>query len=325
MSAALVRAWLIGWQLGLGLSLGCLVVLMLHQLVDGRWNRPILPLLEGGARSLPVWALGLIPIALGTEAVYPWTGVEFQDATYLHTRGFVVRSVVTLSIWSGLALALTRAPRRRRQGLSAVGLIAVFISGTVSTIDWLSSLDPGFSSSMFGLYVLITRVVAALCIVVVLAVRRGELEPELAHDLGTLLLSATLLWAYISFSQFLLVWSADLPGQAAWYLARNHGPWLALICVVAGVSLLIAIPALLMRAVKRHPARLASVAALLLVAHLLELYWLVLPAAPLADAALPVFGWLDAVIPAAVAAAWVALTRALSRWPTHNQEHSRHV
>jgi hypothetical protein len=322
MSASFVRAYLIGWQLGLGLSVGCLLILMLHHLVHGRWGRAILPLLEAGARVLPIWALGLLPLVLGgAELLYPWADPELMasddllrhKAGYLDMAGFTARSIVCLVLWSGLVWGLTRSPGRRRPALAAAGLVVVFLSATPVYVDWLASLDPHFSSSIFALYILITNAAAGLALVLILVAARGGLPRERSLELGNLQLASLMLWGYLAFSQYLLIWSGDLPHQSAWYIARNQGPWLVLVSVYVGMALVIGLPALFVRAIKRESKRLAAVAAVLLTAHVIELYWIVLPAEAAPGATLPTFGSLDALIPAGLGATWLVLTLALLR------------
>ncbi len=313
---ALLRAWLLAWLLAVGLGLGCLILLMLDHLVRGRWGDAVRPALESGARSLLWWSLGFVPIVLGVERLYPWTDVARMasdpvlqhKAAYLSEGGFAIRGVVCLLGWSGLALALTQSPGRRR-GVAAFGLIFVFSSMTVVAVDWVASLEPRFSSSAFGLALLTGQIVAALAMANVIAAVCVRLRPAVAHDLGNLSLATLLLWAYIAFTQFLLVWSADLPSQSAWYLARGSGPWLWVIVTIVLVRLGVCLPALLLRPVKRNPRWLALVGLALIVSAVLELYWFVIP-----GAGAPHFGWLDIVIPVVALMLWPSgPTRAMHR------------
>jgi len=316
MIAMFLRAYLIAWLLGLGLSLGCLVILLLHHLVGGRWGASLRPTLEAGARGLWIWALAFVPLALGVGSLYAWTDRALMAADpvlahkswYLCSAGYALRSLASLALWSTLALVLTHRSRAgdTRPGLAVVGLLVLFPSVTISATDWLASLDPHFSSSMFGLYALIGQILAGLAAAIVLADARKLPGPEASSDHAKLLLTALMLWAYIAFSHYLLVWSADLPAQAAWYLDRRAQPWSALMTTVVIARVGLALPALLLSAIKRHPRRLALVAGALLLTYVIELVWLVLPAE--GPVALPTMTWLDLVLPLVAALGWAKLT-----------------
>jgi hypothetical protein len=304
-----LRPYLLAWLLAVGLSLGCLVLLMLDHLVRGRWGDAIRPLLAAGARCLPVCSLAFIPIALWPEALYPWTDRTLMasvpdlqhKAWYLSEAGFAIRSAGALLSWSGFALWLTRS-RERRRGVAAGGLVVIFLSATVAAVDWVASLEPHFSSSAFGLALLTGWINIALAAVIVIAVIRTPLRPSTAHDLGNLLLATLLLWAYIGFTQWLLVWSADLPEEVDWYLPRREYPWSIVVSIVVVVRLASGLIALLMRPIKRSPVALAIVAIALIVGYVLELYWYVYPS--LATVA---FGWLDVLLPLLVLVIWPIL------------------
>lgn len=312
---AFLRAYLIGWLLWLGVALGAFSWLCVHHLVGGRWGAAIRPSLAAACETLPALAVLFVPIALGASAIFPWTDAAFLHATplraakaaYLDEPFFLARSAVALALWSGLGVALARAGDRLRPGLAAFGLIFYFLSVTTGAVDWVLSLDPGTSSSAFGLNLALGNAVAGLAaVIVVAAVRPGRtpLPVERVHELGTLLFASVMLWAYVAFTQYLLVWAADLPRQSAWYLARVRGPFMAL--AVALVALHFAAPfvLLLFRPIKRRLLWLAVIAGGLVVMHLVELCWWILPARALVPDGRAIVHWLDVIVPLGLFVPW---------------------
>lgn len=308
--ASFFRAYLFAWLMLLGVALGAFSLLCVHHLVGGRWGAAIRPQLAAATRTLPALALLFIPIALGLRQLYPWTEPAFlaadplraAKAPYLDPTLFLARSSVTLLAWCLLARPLAR-PGPLRPGLAGLALLVYLFTITTATLDWLLSLDPDMSTSAIGLDLATGDAVAGLSFVLLVATctpARVRLTPERTHELGNLLLAALMLWAYIAFSQYLLVWSADLPRQAAWYITRTQGPWWW--CAWAMVTLHFALPfvLLLFRPIKRRRSRLAAVAALLLLMRLVELAWLIFPTRPVA------LHWLDPALLLALGALWFA-------------------
>jgi len=320
-SPAFLRAWLIAWLLWLGVALGAFSFLCVSHLVRGRWGAVVGPLLVAATRTIPLLALMFLPIALGLDHLYPWTDsawlmagpLRAAKAAYLDAPFFVARAVVILVAWSVLALRLAGA-RRRAPGLAAFALVVYFLTVTIAAVDWVLSLDPDMSTSAFGLAVATGDAVAgwsAVVIAVALVQGRGAHAPliprERVQELGTLLFVALMLWGYIAFTQFLLVWGADLPREVQWYVQRIHGDWGVVAWALVGLHFAVPFVALLMRPIKRVAARLAVVAALLLLMHAVELVWLIVPSFPGS------LGWLDVAAPIGLGAWWVlAMARLLA-------------
>lgn len=318
---AFLRAYLLGWSLWLGVALGAFMFLCVHHLVGGRWGAAIRPPLAAACETLPLLALLFVPIALGVRAIFPWADDAFMQATPLRAAKaayfdgglFLARSATALALWSVLGFMLARVrPGRLRPGLAALGLVVYFLTITTASVDWILSLDPDMSTSAFGLDIAMGNAVAGLAVVVLTAAvlaGRGPRAPRLpsdrVHDLGTLLFASVMLWAYVAFSQYLLVWAGDLPRESAWYLARLRGPWLwtgwSLVALHFAAPFLL----LLFRPIKRSLPSLAALAAGLVAMHFVELCWLMLPARALVAGA--AFHWLDIVVPLALAALWTAV------------------
>lgn len=317
-SPAFLHAWLLAWLLWLGVALGALVFLCIHHLVRGRWGATVRPVLAAMTRTLPLLALLFLPIALDLDVLYPWTDLEWLQAgplraakaAYLDADFFLARAAVILVVWSVLALRLARP--ERRPGLAALALVVFFATVTIAAVDWVLSLDPDMSTSAFGLALATGDAVAGWsAVVIAVALVHGRsaraplVVPERAQQLGTLLFAALMLWAYIAFTQYLLVWGADLPREVGWFLPRIHGDWGLVAWALVGLHFAVPFVLLLQRPIKRSPARLAAVAAFLLSMHYVELLWLVVP-----SRGLPL-GWLDLAVPLGLGALWALAVRVL--------------
>jgi hypothetical protein len=325
--AQFFRSYLTAYVYWLGLALGSLSLLLLHHLAGGRWGLVTLRILEAGAKTvLPVAVLG-VPLVFGLQYLYPWSRPEVVAADpllqhkslYLNVPAFLARTALYLAVWVGLGYGAARislerdrrvaAPAGRGlQRLSAIGLILIVLTSTFASIDWLMSLEPHWYSSLYGLLINGGHVVGALSFVilaVVLLGRRGPLAaaltPRVLNDLGSLLLAAVLIWAYLHFSQWLIIWAANLPDEIVWYLRRLGGGWQWAALGVIGLHFALPFLLLLPRALKRSRFWLGLAAALLLAAHWLDFFWIVRPAL---DAALRLH-WLDAAAVAGLGGAWL--------------------
>jgi hypothetical protein len=298
------RSYLLAWLFCVNFAIGCLSITMIHHLTGGYWGLAIRRLLEAGTRTLPWVALAFLPIAFGLPHVYPWARPEAaQDAVlqqkslYLNPVFFLARAAFYFLVWILLARALNRASvaldagadylrtSRRLRGLSGGGLVLMGLTITFSSVDWAMSLDPHWMSTIWGLLFMVGSALAAMSLVAVIVAFLGpetSLAPLLRatpalHDLGKLMFAFVMLWAYVSYSQFLIIWSGNLPEEVPWYIHRLHGGW-----QVVGLMLVVfqfALPFLLLlsRNLKQDPRRLGAVAAGLLVMRLVDVYWLVGP------------------------------------------------
>lgn len=281
-----LEAWLIAWLFWAGLAFGSLACRLLQGLTGGAWTQAIRAPCEAAALTLPLLAVLFLPIACWGGALYPWTDPSFftshhwpHKAAYLSLPYFNLRTAGTLGISTLFAVLILRAGRREKSICSG-GLIAFFLCMNFSATDWVMSLHPEFASSIFPTIFMFSHFVAALAFVVLVAcrVRATELTTKQCHDLGNLLLAFVIFWAYVSFSQFLLVWSGNLPREISWYLSRWSGgwEWFAVLLVLCQLALPLVL--LLSKSAKSHPRSLARIAAILLASSLLEMIWLVAPA-----------------------------------------------
>ncbi|MBI3848648.1 MAG: hypothetical protein HY292_28775 [Planctomycetes bacterium] len=337
--APFFRAYLVGYLFWLGVSVGCLAILMLQHLVGGSWGLVTRRMLESGARTLPLMALLFLPLLFGIRDLYVWARPEAvagnpllqHKAPYLNVPFFVVRAIVYFTVWIGVATRLDHwsaaedaSPSlpvgRHVRRLSAPGLVLYGLTMSFAAIDWVMSLEPRWFSTVFGVLFVVGQGLGSVAFVIGVAAVLAN-DPPLSdvirsshfHDLGNLLLMFVMLWAYIAFSQFLIIWIADLPGEIPWYLSRARGGWRW----IAGALLLFyfAVPFILLlnRGAKRRIGVLASIAGVLLLLRWVDLFWMIAPAL---DDAGPRLHWLDGVVPVAIGGLWIALyTRRLRGRP----------
>jgi hypothetical protein len=274
---ALLASYLAAWWFVAGALLGGLANVWLHQLTGGAWGETIRGPLLRAARWLPLACILFLPVLLGAPLLYPWQhGV--QDGAFrqmwLSPVFFTIRSVAYLLLWSGLAIVETRA-RKRSPLRAALCLVAYGFSVGLASVDWIMSLQPEWYSSVFGWLAGTGQMLTGLALAVLL-IDRGAARKRLP-DLGNLLMMYVLTWAYLAYVQFLIIWAADLPHEIAWYLRRGAPGWQAVAWVLVvghfGGPLCI----LLSRHAKTAPALMGVLAGVLLAAHLLDCWWLVLP------------------------------------------------
>lgn len=282
---ALLAAWLAGWCFAAGIVMGGLANVWLHTLTGGAWGDAIRPRLLGLGRLMPWLALLFLPILAGLQDLYPWaagrglqpwagelTAPAFK-AAWLQPSGFALRAVAILALWCFLAW---RSRRPHSGPFAAVALVAYSFSVGVAAVDWIMSLLPVWYSSSFGLVVAIGQVLAGMAFAIALAAR-DHAEPRLLRDLGNLLLAYVLTWAYLAFTQFLIVWSENLPHEISWYVVRLQTGWLWAGVLLAVFHFALPLLILLFRQAKESARWAARLALGLLAVHALDCWWLVLP------------------------------------------------
>ncbi|MGE5755556.1 MAG: hypothetical protein ACM35G_07555 [Planctomycetaceae bacterium] len=292
-------AYLVAFLFWTGIAVGSLAVLTLHYLVGGAWGFVIRRPLESAVMTLPLMAVLFLPLLLGLHTLYPWSrpGADLGDKLkYLNATWFLVRAAVYFVLWGGLAWAFSRGGRAqdrtedpaitwRLQTLAAPGLVVVFLSVTFAAVDWGMSIEPKWYSTIYGPMLFVGFVLTALASMILVASRLAEVPPlsglakPLAfHDLGNLLLAFTMLWAYMSFSQYLIIWSGNLAEEIPWYLTRSAGLWRGVAAMLIFFHFFLPFFYLLFRENKRDYRRLRLVAVWLLVLHVINDSWLILPA-----------------------------------------------
>jgi hypothetical protein len=324
-----LRSYLFAYLYWTGMALGCLAILLMHHVVGGKWGMLIRRLCEAGARTLPFMAVLLIPILLGMTVLYAWTRPEAahdtsiqSKAAYLNVPFFVARAIIYFAIWflyshllSKWSSELDRTHDERliskMRAVSAPGLVVLTLTTTFAFVDWIMSLEPHWFSTIYGAMFMIGEMVESFAFVIALMIILSKVTPlkeyvtaQHIHDLGNMLFAFMVLWAYLSFSQFLIIWAGNLPEEIPWYLRRLRGGWgwVALTIVIFHFAVPFAL--LLFRGVKRREDRLFRVCLLMIVIRLVDVYWVTEPA---------FYGqrlrihWMDFVTPIAVGGLWLAV------------------
>ena len=298
------QAYLVGWTFWTGIAIGSLALLMLQHMTGGGWGFVIRRVLEAATRTLPIMALLFLPIILGAHSIYEWTHQEVLEqhpvvafkTPYLNVTFFTVRAVVYFAVWIALAFFLNRwslaqdrtADARYAKNmrvLSGPGMIALIFTVTFASVDWYMSLEPEWYSTIYGFIFVASWSLSALAFVIAAMAWLTEKEPLSRvvaplhfHDLGKLLLALVMLWSYFAFSQYLIIWSGNLPEEITYYLDRVHGLWGVIIVAIAILHFAAPFLFLLSRELKRNPRRLVMVALLVLVMRMIDLLWMLAPA-----------------------------------------------
>jgi len=328
--AQFFHSYLLGFTFWFGISVGSLALLMLQHLTGGGWGLVIRRVLEAATRTLPLMVVLFIPIILGARRLYPWTNPQrIADSpvlkgkvAYLNLSFFSLRAVVYFAIWLALAFFLnkwsldqdrTADPRstKNMRLLSGPGMVLFVFTVTFAAIDWYMSLEPEWSSTIYGFIFVAAWSMSALAFVIAVMAALSKHEP-MNHivaplhfqDLGKLLLALVMLWAYFAFSQFLIIWSGNLPEEIGWYLVRTHGVWGAIIILVVTLHFALPFLFLLSRRLKRDPHKLVIVAGLVLIMRLVDLLWMLGPAFTREHFHV---SWMDVVAPVAIGGLWLAL------------------
>jgi hypothetical protein len=323
-----LRSYLFAFVFWTGMGIGCLGILLLHHTVGGKWGMVIRRMCEAGARTLPFMFVLILPVLFSVSVLYPWArpdaahDANLQTKTaYLNVPFFIGRTVFYFLIWTFYAYRLSKwsadqdasgdaglIPKMR--GCSAPGLVVFTFVSTFAFVDWIMSLEPQWFSTIYGAMFLIGQVLGAFALTIALLIVFSNREPlrsyvtkQHLHDLGNMMFAFMVLWAYLSFSQFLIIWAGNLPEEIPWYLRRFRGGWgwvaLAIVVFNFGAPFVL----LLLRGVKRHAQRLLKVCLLIIAIRLVDVYWIVEPA--FYNQQLEIH-WLDFITPVAVGGLWLA-------------------
>ncbi len=323
-------SYLMGYMLVLGLTLGALGFVMIHQLSGGAWGVVARQSLGAASRVLPYLTVLFIPIVIGMPHLYEWTHGDVVSADpilqwkagYLNTPFFIVRAVIYFALWNGFAFLLNKWAREqdetgdptlplRMQRLSAGGLLVYVLTMTFASFDWVMSRDPHWFSTIYGALIVVGQGLTALAFQIImlswLARRRPmneALTPTYLGDLAGLMFAFVILWAYMSFSQYLIIWSGNLPEEIEWYLHRLQTGWrfvgIALVIVHFALPFLL----LLMRGIKQNRDLISKVSMFIIFARVVDLFWLISPETHTQGL---VISWMDIVLPATLLALWVGL------------------
>ena len=325
-----VRAWLIAFLFWWGVSLGSLAWMMVHHLSGGQWGVVTRRVFEASSRVLPFMALAFLPVAFGVRELYPWARPELvandeilqHRAPYLNISFFYFRAALYFVLWSALAYLISGWSRKqdsapgdeglaiRMQRLSGGGLLLYGITLFFASVDWLMSLDPHWYSTIYGILMLggqgLASMAFTLTVMVLLsrtAPLAGVFRANHLHDLGKLMLAFVMLWAYFQFSQFLIIWSGNLPEEIGFYLTRIEGAWVYLSVVLILGHFALPFVLLLNRDLKQSHM-VALVAVFVIGMRFVDLFWLM---GPRDGHTAPALSWINFVTPIALGGIWIAV------------------
>ena len=327
--AQFFQSYLLGYIFWIGLALGSFALMSLHHLVGGGWGFAIQRLLEAATRTLPLLALLFLPLFFGMKELYIWARPEVVAAdsilqhksSYLNVGYFWIRSAGYFLIWFvfiffmnkwSLAQDKSENPSftERMQKISGPALLVYVLTVTFASIDWVMSLDPHWFSTIFGFIFVIGQVLLTMSFVVVVIGRLSNVKPlsdvlqkQHFHDLGNLMLAFVSLWVYVSLSQFLIIWSGNLPEEIPWYIRRLNGGWQWLALFVVIFHFVVPFMVLLSRRTKRNIQTLSKVAIAMIFMRLIELFWIIAPNFHLEGFSVH---WLDIAAPIGIGGLWVA-------------------
>lgn len=324
------QSYLFAYIFWSGLALGCLGIFFLHNVVGGNWGVAIRRLMESGVKTLPLVGLLVLPLlAFALPSLYKWTDAAYRaehfatghKAAYMNPTWFIIRTVLYFAIWmfSGLRI-LKMANEHDRTGdpalfkrikaRSAPALLVFVVTTTLAFIDWIMSLEPDWYSTIYGWMFTVGEVLLTFSFLVAVLVLLSKREPFASfltrqhyHDIGNLMLAFTMLWAYMSFSQFLIIWAENLPDEIPWYVRRFSGGWGYIAWTLAIFHFFVPFFLLLLRFVKKHPARLRTLAIWIVIMRILDTFWIVEPA--FRQRGLEVY-WTDLVALIALGGIWLA-------------------
>jgi hypothetical protein len=297
-------SYLFAWLFWMGLTSGCVLVTMIHQLTGGRWGYPTRRFFEAGTTVLPLMLLLFIPVLLGVSDLYPWAvpaevtsdPVLFQRRTYQNVPAFLLRTLLFFAVAMVMAWLLRKwslqqdatsdaAPTRKARTLSGPGVAGYVLLATFVYVDWIMSLERNWYSTMFAVIILAGQVLLAYAFGVIMLTLLKNAPPIAAvvqsvhyHHLGNLLLTFVLFWTYVSFGQLLIIYSGDIPQEIDWYLHRMAGTWKLVIAAIALFHFFVPFFLLLFRTIKTQVMPLTILASLLFLMHIVDAYWLVMPA-----------------------------------------------
>jgi hypothetical protein len=324
-------AYLTGYMFWLGLSLGCMAILMLYHLVGGAWGTVIRRILESGMMTLPMMFVLFVPILLHLPRLYFWarpdvlsdpkTDPKIIEIThsYLNFNGILVRYILYFAIWIAMAYFLNRWSTEqdsiagqstlRFRAMSSIGLVIYSLTISFAVIDWVMSLQARWISTIYGLLFVAGEALSTFCFVVVIETILSKRKPMSEylneteiHDHGKLMLAFVMVWAYFNFSQWLIIWAGNLPEEIPWYVRRLHGGWehVGLFLVVFHFAIPFAL--LLSRQLKREARTLVRLASWLLFMRMVDIFWHIEPASH------PTFhlSWLHFTSVAGIGGLWIA-------------------
>ena len=281
---------------------GALFLFALEYVAGADWSVPLRRVTEFFASAVPLLIILVIPLLLNIKNIFPWADGSLagdksmqSKSPYLNTTFFIIRSVICIGLWSLFNFMMSRNSIKQDETgdqsltkkniiLSAIFIPVFAITLTMSAVDWVMSLSPLWYSTIYGIYFFAGSVLAALSavtITVILLREKGYMHPRMNDEhyfsLGALLFAFINFWAYIAFSQFMLIWYANLPEETNWFIARYQGGWMFVSFLLIIVHFVVPYATLLSQPAKMDPKKLKFISIWILGAHLIDLVWLIMP------------------------------------------------
>lgn len=323
------QSYLFGYLFWFGITVGCFSVVALHHLVGGGWGFVIQRLLESGSRTLPLMFVFFLPLFFGMQDLYLWARPEAaadailqQKAPYLNVPFFWIRAVFYFVVWGAFIYFLNKwSHAQDRTGyplltlkiekIAGPALVVYVLTMTFAAFDWVMSLEPHWFSTIFGVIFVVGQGLTTLAFAIIGVKLLEEREPisgviqsKHFHDLGNLMFAFVLLWAYVSFSQFFIIWSGNLPEEITWYMHRLHGGYGAMAVVIVIFHFFIPFALLLLRKTKRRSKVLVKIAVAMFFIRMIDLYWTV---APNFNEGKFSVHWMDILAPLGIGGVWMAM------------------
>jgi len=299
-----LQAYLVGFMFWLGVSLGSLALLNLQYTTGGHWGALGRRFWEAATSSYNLLLLFVLwlPLVFGMKILYPWATMkpeellEDRQAYWLNPKLFVVRGVIYFALWWFWAWRLRRWAEREERGegnpqslvniqnFSGAGIIVYGLTITFASVDWVMSLNPMWWSTVWGMLFMVGECLTAFAFTIWLLARLSQTEPlsrivkpEHFHDYGKLMFAFVVLWAYLSFSQWLIIWQGNITEEIRWYLDRAHGHWKLIAIFLIFFHFVLPFSIMLSRSLKRQPRKLVRMAMWIMIVRLVDLFWLVQP------------------------------------------------
>ncbi|MEI6805662.1 MAG: hypothetical protein WCK49_04055 [Myxococcaceae bacterium] len=301
-------SWFLGYQMdpvrsmygylfaficALTIPLGCMVFVLIQHLTRAGWSVLVRRVAEFGMATIPLFALLFLPIAFLGHDLFPWSHAEHLDeilikkTPYLNMKFFMIRAVIYFAIWSGIGIWFFKKSieqetnpdvTRKLWKWSTLAVILFALSTSFASFDWLMSLQPHWYSTVFGVYFFAGCFLAGLSFMS-LSLMRSSIPVTSEHyqDLGKLLFGFTVFWTYIGFSQFMLYWYANIPEETAFYMRRVENGWQFITWALLFTNFLFPFLLIMSRHAKRNRKVFAFGCVWIMLAHFLDIYWLVMP------------------------------------------------
>jgi hypothetical protein len=297
-----LQAYLVGFMFWLGVTLGSLVLLMLQYTSGGNWGILGRRFWEAATKTLPLMFLLWLPLVFGMKILFPWSTMKPEELVadrakyWLNPTLFVIRGVVYFVLWGFWAWRLNRWSRIEEEGLatpqrfvgiqnfSGAGIVMYGLTITFASVDWVMSLNPMWWSTVWGMLFMVGEALTAFAFAIWLLAQLSPIEPmsrifktDFFHDYGKLMFAFVVLWAYLSFAQWLIIWSGNITEEIRWYLDRVHGHWKIISTGLIFFHFVLPFALMLSRNLKRQPRKLVRMAVWIMLVRLVDLFWLIQP------------------------------------------------